>query len=658
MFEFFRRRKANGLLERAREAHRKGEHEAAARLLEEVIALDTDAAGNAAVLLGTMAHERGDLAETCRHLERARALMPEEGGLALQLGNDLRALGEHARAVAAYDAVLACAQRDPQMERRAVREAALTAFAMGAPDAGKRLERAVAGFALDLEVWSALAQHRIAAGDRPGARDALLRVLRSDRDHLEAHERLLSLTDESRARELAALWRPEASAPLSVDGALTALLGELRMGRSPEPAITALVQRAEESDAPVPRALAAFVLRNVPRRPSHIDEARALLVAADPKHPMVRYVGALLAIHEEREEDARALLERLHTEGLPLPSLAYLLGVRCEVAGEPERAEGLYREVLAADPDDAAVILQLAGVLRQQKRFTEAQEVMRRAYRTDPFLLSPRVEHLTGVVADRRVRARRRRIEARLNQAPDDREAQVDLVGVCNEGRAHREALRLANGLGDEASSARGYAHFALGELEDAEREYRAWLRRTPDDAEARMYLGQVLAMRSQEWEAQALLDASIDALPHRFEAPATMGIILSKRERPTEAEGHYRAAMRCDPTQMEPHLNLGIDFLKKVRLIDAEREFRFATVLAPENAEAHQWHARVLTDLSRDAEAGVAAGRARALRDGSMVRGLLGADLPVPGTRPLFPWAPEVRASLEELAAEVCGPG
>ncbi len=72
MFDFFRRRKANGLLERAREAQRKGEREEAARLFEEVIALGTDLAGTAAATLAAMAHERGDHAKTCRHLERAR----------------------------------------------------------------------------------------------------------------------------------------------------------------------------------------------------------------------------------------------------------------------------------------------------------------------------------------------------------------------------------------------------------------------------------------------------------------------------------------------------------------------------------------------------------------------------------------------------------
>ncbi len=652
MFDFFRRRKALKLLTRAEEVVRGGDPAGAKLLLEQVMALDLEQeSGLAAVMLAALARERGDLAEACRHLEQARARLPDEGGPAVELGDDFRNLGKHAEAVRAYDAARSCAKLGPKQERRAVRGAALAAFAGGAPDAQERLESAVDGFALDSEVWSTLARLHTAAGRRAEARAALLQILRGEREDVEAHERLLALTDEARARSLAELWRPEPVAAAHREASLASLFDDQRMKWAPEAAVTAITREAEAGPLPKPRALAALVLL----RGGRVAQARAILAAA-VEHPFIRFTNALLAIHEEREEDARALLEGLHAEGLPFPGVAFLLGVRCEVLEDPAAAEPLYREVLDADPDDAEASLQLAAVLRQREQLAQARAIERRAYLVSPVLLSPKGRYRQDVIAGRRLRARRRRLEARLAEAPGDQESLRELVRACTDMGDYRAALNSATRLGDVATPARAYAYFGAGDLGAACADYRACLRQSPDDLEVRTLLGQVLAMTSQEVEAERLLDEVIRRDPEVFEARATKGILLSKRGERAEAEIHYRAAMRSNPTSADPHLNLGIDLVQRGKLAEAERAFRFARLLAPDDAQAHQRHAATLQQLGRRDEAALLGARTRALVERDLARRALGGHSPFPAPESPSPWTREVRAGLAELAGEVCG--
>jgi tetratricopeptide (TPR) repeat protein len=653
---FGRDRKCRRLLVEADEAREAGRVADAAALLERVVALGVpDHAASAALRLSVIARERGDLADAVRHISRARALRPDEGAIAVQLGEDLRQLGRAGEAAAAFDAALQCSRLTPVMRRRALRGGALAAFAGRAPDAEQRLERAVDSYAADDEARSCLATLRAERGQIDRAIGELHCMLRANRNDVEAHERLLALGPApSRAAALAELWRPEPSIRFE-QAATTCLFDHMRIGERDRALALARSLGQPRVDRPKAGALLALVRQWT----GDVAGAEHALDAL-PEQPFVRFVRALVQLARGDEDAARRAFDQLHGEGSPFPGVAFCAGTCADVGGDLDSAARLYEVVLDIDPGDAEVMLLVAEVRQRQGRGDLARPLQHRAYRAAPVLLSPLARHRLDAIRERRARAARARAQADVDRNPRDAQARLHLVQACIEQRDYDAALAAARAPIDGSPPAvlqreTAYAYFARGELSAAAQAFREALDKNGEDGVTHMRLGEVLARMDQPDQAEQHLDLALRADPHAYHALATRAILLSKRGAHRDAADHYRAAMRADPTQGEPHLNLALDLEKAGQLAAAERELRLTTALLPEDAEVHLRHADLLRRLDRDQESAAAHELGVALRQVELsTRALGGARLPVelpvasPHVRP-------VRTILEELAAEVC---
>jgi tetratricopeptide (TPR) repeat protein len=68
----------------------------------------------------------------------------------------------------------------------------------------------------------------------------------------------------------------------------------------------------------------------------------------------------------------------------PDPALATDVGARYEEAGDPQRAEQVYRQALAADPGYAEIRLRLARLLLRRGAAADAREQVRQALLVQP----------------------------------------------------------------------------------------------------------------------------------------------------------------------------------------------------------------------------------------------------------------------------------
>jgi tetratricopeptide (TPR) repeat protein len=657
MFAFFRRRKANRLIEEARAALRDKRIDDAVAGLEAALVLGTEEDGEASLLLAVVERDRGNRDAALRRFAEARAKSPDSGAIAIDHAVLLQEAGDLAAAVRAFDDARACKDRHVFIERRAVRGAALCAARLGKKDAEKRLADAVDEIPIDDEAHAALARVRAQRGNKTGAIAALRIVLRGSRDDVEAYERLLALQGDPGAEVLRDAWRPASLRTNEGEAALVRIFDGLRFGGYAEALQEARSLLEGSVERPVDRALLAFVLA----RADKLAEARPLVADTGEHAPFYRFVRALVAVHEAREEEAWIDLERLHTERLSFPALAYLVGGRRYVRGDHEGAAAAFREVLAADPEDAEVMLQLAEAVRDANEHDEARALERKAYRTNPVLLHADATARTGVLQSRQAAARRARAEARVAESPDDPRANLDLararLATGDPKGAWEAAKAVPKGAPEyaEAWFVRGYASFVLQDFESAVRQLERAAKLRPEHAETRAYLGQALAQSGKPKEAMPHLDEAIRLDPYAYYAHSTKGVILSMEGRPAEAEVHHRAATRADPRRGEPHLNLGIDLAKQRDFALAERELRFAAILMPNDPQVHHRHADVLATLGQRERAAAAGARAQALMERGLVRQALQTDLPWPAVRHGSPWGREERRTLEELAREVC---
>jgi Tfp pilus assembly protein PilF len=126
------------------------------------------------------------------------------------------------------------------------------------------------------------------------------------------------------------------------------------------------------------------------------------------------------------------------------------------------------------------------------------------------------------------------------------------------------------------------------GDLDSAERGYRAALAAAPAHPLATHYLGVVLYQRNRLADAMPLLESAAAAVPQEPEFHNNLGLALAAADRNDDAVGAYRRALALKPGHAVAWNNLGLALQASNRLADAIEAYREALALAPDFAQAH----------------------------------------------------------------------
>ncbi|MGE3313864.1 MAG: tetratricopeptide repeat protein [Planctomycetaceae bacterium] len=128
--------------------------------------------------------------------------------------------------------------------------------------------------------------------------------------------------------------------------------------------------------------------------------------------------------------------------------------------------------------------------------------------------------------------------------------------------------------------------HHRAGELEPAERIYRAVLRIDPQHAGVRYNLGNVLQKRSRFDEAIEHYRAAISLAPHDSTAHRVLGTAFKAQGNLGAAISSYRSAIALRPDYAEAHNNLGNAYLDLGDIDSAIRCFRSAVDCRSDSAD------------------------------------------------------------------------
>lgn len=126
------------------------------------------------------------------------------------------------------------------------------------------------------------------------------------------------------------------------------------------------------------------------------------------------------------------------------------------------------------------------------------------------------------------------------------------------------------------------------GDLDGAERGYRAALATLPADPLATHYLGVILYQRQRLAEAMPLLERAAAAVPQEPEFHNNLGLALAAADRNDEAVAAYRRALSLKPDHAVAWNNLGLALQAANRLPEAVAAFRDALARVPDFAQAH----------------------------------------------------------------------
>ncbi|MGA2440074.1 MAG: tetratricopeptide repeat protein [Tepidisphaeraceae bacterium] len=297
-------------------------------------------------------------------------------------------------------------------------------------------------------------------------------------------------------------------------------------------------------------------------------------------------------------------------------------GLSHHQAGRLAKAQRIYRQVLAQQPDHADA-LHLLGVLAAQAgRLDAAIDLIRKAIvicpTNPPFYNSLGNALKAGGRLDEAIASYRQAILLRpdlagahgnLANALRDK-GQLDEAIAC-----YRQAIRLKPDFAD-AHNSLGIALRAKGQLDEAIASYRLAVRLKPDRAEAHSNLGNALKDKGQLDEAIASYRLAIHVNPDYAEGHANLGNALKDKGQIDEAIAACQQAVRLKPDLAEAHSNLGNALQAKGQLDEAIASFRQAIRLNPDLAEAtHHNLGNALTDKGQFDEAIAAYRRAIRIR-------------------------------------------
>jgi predicted O-linked N-acetylglucosamine transferase (SPINDLY family) len=277
---------------------------------------------------------------------------------------------------------------------------------------------------------------------------------------------------------------------------------------------------------------------------------------------------------------------------MPTLSEALAIAAQHHEAGQLQIAEQIYRQILAADPNQADA-LHLLGVLAAQVGQPEAAEAyIRRAIEFNS-TEAAYFGNLANALQDQRKFAEAiASFRQALDLTPDDAGTLYNLGCALKDWNKYDEAVgcfRQALALAPDFAAASinlGNVHQAQGKLEQAAACYRRALELNPDFADAHNNLGAVLQKQHLVEEAIKSFRRALELRPEYAEACSNLGNALQNKGKLDEAVACCRRAVELKPDHAEAHSNLGTALHDQGQIEAAMGCFRRALQLKPDYPE------------------------------------------------------------------------
>jgi tetratricopeptide (TPR) repeat protein len=312
--------------------------------------------------------------------------------------------------------------------------------------------------------------------------------------------------------------------------------------------------------------------------------------------------------------------------GAPNASSSYVEGLFAEASalhqsGQLTKAEKIYRQIVAAQPDHFDSLHLLGVIFHQRGHHEQAVEQIQLALRINPqhcFALSNLGVALSAL---RRWEEALAAFDRAIVLQPDDP------VTHSNRGVTLQQLKRLEESLASldralglrpeyaEALYNRGVTLQELKRFDEAVSSYDRALALRPDYAEALSNRGLTLHQLKRYEEALASYDRALALRPDYAEAFYNRGRTLRQLRRYEDALAGFDRALALQPDYVEVLMNRGNTLLELQRLDDALVNYDKVIVLSPHSVEAFSNRGNTLHAMQRFGEALTSYDRALALR-------------------------------------------
>jgi tetratricopeptide (TPR) repeat protein len=277
-------------------------------------------------------------------------------------------------------------------------------------------------------------------------------------------------------------------------------------------------------------------------------------------------------------------------------------------SGDARTAEGICRGALDAHPRDANLICLLGATLVKQNRAQEAETELRAAVELIPafagaheglaeaLIMQGRLEEaLASLEKARGLEPKRASVEQKLGKV-------LALLGRGSEAdRAFESSFRLTP---HRETLVRGVELQRQGDLEAAEKLYRAVLIEDPEDVDALRLLASIAMSARQVGDAEVLLKRALELAPDFFQARMDLGLAQQEQDKLHEAAKTFRHAARLEPRRAQPWTALATTLGMGGRHDESLQAYESALERDPTNPFALTGIGHVLKTIGRQDEA------------------------------------------------------
>ena len=311
------------------------------------------------------------------------------------------------------------------------------------------------------------------------------------------------------------------------------------------------------------------------------DFAGAAVVRAEAAIDRKDYVTAESALKQALEHDAENY------------RAWYDLGVVYNATSRATDAIAAYRKSIAAFPKlfeanfNLGVLLARAGDPQAEKYFRAATELtptdnrdqnLARAWRT-------LAQWLEAKDPKQALAAYRRAAVLQPKDATDCLSAALVAEKLGDPAAAEQEYKAAAERDANSAEAIAGLANLYLKakRLPEAEAALRKYVAVDPENANAHLQLGRVLAAEGKSDGAQAEFENALRLAPDNPKAQGELALLYADNKEHAKAEQQFRAALEKQPDDAELHHRLGKALLEQRKFAEAQTELLAAIKLKPD---------------------------------------------------------------------------
>jgi predicted O-linked N-acetylglucosamine transferase (SPINDLY family) len=296
---------------------------------------------------------------------------------------------------------------------------------------------------------------------------------------------------------------------------------------------------------------------------------------------------------------------------------AVQVAIQHHLAGRLAEAEGIYRQVLAFQPNHAEAWYRLGTMAQQLGKGDAALQLLRKAAESAP---REAMFHLKLAVALQGLRQLDEAV-AEFSKAiafdPTYADAHFGLGIALYEQRripesidAHRNAIRLRPAF-PEAHYNLGCIFQSLGRIDEALAAYSRALEINPRHAAAHNNMGNALKESGKRPEAIAAYRRAIEIQPDFMDAHCNLGATLREEKKYDQAVAFASQAVQLSPGSPEAQFNLACALYDQGKMDEAIARFSLAIGLRPNHFEACNGLGNAYNDQGKYAQAIAAFSRA-----------------------------------------------